>query len=75
MGSTEAIEAIIYKTYGRGAYSESLVKHLAEKIADDAWGSRGREHTIMLICWDWMTGGSTAESVARQIELALTEAQ
>jgi hypothetical protein len=27
----------------------------------------------MLVCWDWMTGGSTAASVAAKIEAALSE--
>jgi hypothetical protein len=69
----EMIEPIIYKTYGKSIYAESLVRYLAEQIVTDKWDSRGREHKVMLVCWDWMTGGSTAASVAAKIEAALSE--
>lgn len=72
-GSFEVVEPVIRKTYGKGGMAEALAKHLAEKI--DAWpggqpryGAESREDMIRLTCWDWFSGGTTAEGVARQIE-------
>lgn len=69
------IRPILQRTYGKGSMVESLVEYLAGRIKaypdkrQDAF--RSREDAIMHVCWDWMTGGTTAESVAREIEAAL----
>ena len=75
----DVITPILYRTYGKGKMVDSLADHLAAEI--DAWAPdprlRGtnldRETMIMRVCWDWMTGGSTAESVAREIDRAVFE--
>lgn len=63
---------IITKTYGKGSMANALAAHLAEKIDRNDFDSRGREHGVMLTCWAWFSGGSTAESAARRIEEALS---
>jgi hypothetical protein len=72
------IAPILVQTYGDNATTYALALHLAEKIdsyagEDDDRG--GRERMICGVCWDWMTGGSTAEAVAREIEEALASGQ
>jgi hypothetical protein len=71
---------IIVEAYGANAMSDSLAKHLAAKI--DAWpdvkpmyGAETREEMIRHTCWNWFSGGSTAEYVAKRIEAVLEEAQ
>lgn len=73
VGSTthNVIEPIILRTYGDNGMSRALVVHLAAKINDGDYDSRGREHMIMHICWDWFSGGTTAEAVAGEIEAQL----
>lgn len=72
MTATQArIAPIIIRTYGNTVMARALAKDLAEKIDARAWDERGREHMVMMVCWNWMTGGSTAESAAREIEAAL----
>ena len=67
----EIVTPILVRTYGRGGMVQGLAKHLAAKIDAQEWDSRGREYMIMRTCWDWMTGGSTADDVAKRIEAAL----
>lgn len=77
MSTEDTIRPILTKTYGDGSMPRALATHLAEKI--DAWpdsgqptyGAETREDMIRLTCWDWFSGGGTAEGVARQIEAAL----
>lgn len=75
MDTAQKIRPILLATYGKTAMVDDLVVHLSEEI--DAYpngvrgGYRSREETIMLICWDWMTGGTTADSVAKKIEAVL----
>lgn len=80
--TAELIAPFLYQTYGEGGYIRSLVQHLAGRIEsfqprDPAYHGdveTQREKMIMHVCWDWQSGGSTAESVARRIEAALVEA-
>lgn len=69
------IRPIILRAYGSGPMAEALAEYLAAKIdtysPDHAGERNSRERMIMLTCWDWMTGGSTAESVAARIATAL----
>jgi hypothetical protein len=77
MNNTQAIiTPILERTYGKGNMVDALAALLAARI--DNWPnapeyekSRGREYIVMSICWDWMTGGDTAEYVAKKIEAVL----
>lgn len=74
----DVIRPIILQTYGDNGVTRAMVVHLAERIDnyDGHYDERGgREHMVMRVCWDWMTGGTTAESVARKIEDALASGQ
>lgn len=68
MTTTELIRPVIWEIYGRGAMAEALVDHLGAKIDTDDWDARGREHGLMIACWDWFAGGGTAAIAARNIE-------
>jgi hypothetical protein len=69
------VKPILVKTYGAGSMTLALADHLAESIDNyiPRWKSQGsnRESMIRETCWNWMTGGTTAERVARDIEAAL----
>lgn len=69
-----AITAIIEDTYGKAAMPKALAADLIKKLPTWDESDRDREYEIMLTCWNWFSGGSTAESVARRIEEALQEA-
>jgi hypothetical protein len=74
MSTLDIIEPIIVKTYGKGAVSVALAEHLANKIdtfQSRQFGPETREDMIRETCWNWMTGGSTAERAAGKIEIAL----
>lgn len=74
MNEIEIIQPIIFDTYGESSATRALswdILHRME-IPD---GARSREERIMHICWNWMTGGGTAEVVAGRIERALVEAE
>ena len=63
------ITPIITSTYGDNDMSRALIAHLVGKIPTLG---QSRQHDVMLTCWDWFSGGTTAESVARKIEEALS---
>lgn len=65
------IAPIICATYGDTDYARSLAENLAARIDARKWDSRGREYMVMLACWDWFSGGTTADNVARRIEAVL----
>lgn len=74
------IKPILIKTYGFGSMTLALADHLAKSITNKSitnytprWEGQGsnREGMIRETCWNWMTGGTTAEHVARDIEAAL----
>lgn len=67
----DLIWPILRDTYGDTATTHAMADELVRRIDADNWDSRGREYGIMLVCWDWMTGGTTAASTARKIVLAL----
>lgn len=73
MTTFKAISPIIEGIYGKGGMPLSLAEHLAPKI--DQWTPRypneTREAMIRETCWNWFSGGSAAEMVARKIEEAL----
>lgn len=72
MTTEERIRPIIEKIYGANAMSEGLVRDLAHRIENHGWDDyRGREHMIMSVCWNWFSGGTTAETTARRIEQQL----
>ncbi len=74
MSTSDVIGPILRATYGKGAMADALIGHLAAKLdAGDYGRYAGREDMVVAVCWDWMTGGATAEAVAKQIERALTE--
>lgn len=79
MTPTERIIApILVDTYGTGGMVGALIAHLAHAIdtyAGEEDERGGREYMVMRVCWDWMTGGSTADAVAREIEDALAIAK
>lgn len=65
----ETITTIITNTYGKTPMAKELASDLISKIPK--WSDE-RERHIMMTCWSWFSGGSTAEVVARKIEEALT---
>lgn len=75
----DTILPILTDTYGEGGMVRALAEHLSVKI--DRWdspnpvqptyGARDREDMVRQTCWDWFSGGTTAEGVARRIEEAL----
>ncbi len=71
------VQPIVVSTYGKGSMVTSLAARLAEKI--DAFEQHTdrdtRERMIWETCWNWMPGGTTAQSVATKIEAALDAAQ
>lgn len=72
MSTHELIEPIIVRTYGTSPMTKAMVEHLASKIErGDFDHYDSREDMIRSVCWDWMTGGSTAEVVAQRIEAVL----
>jgi hypothetical protein len=66
----DALWPDIATTYGDNGVSRALAAYLAEKITNGEFekDSRGREYRIMVTCWNWFSGGTTAESVAKKIE-------
>lgn len=72
------VAPILKLTYGEGVMVDALADELAKKLA--AWpdcdqpryGAETREDMTRLMCWDWFSGGGTAEGVARKIEVALS---
>jgi len=79
MTTYEKIAPIIFETYGETEWGRSLAEYLVTKI--EAWPNRvqpsyyadTREDMVRLTCWDWFSGGSTAEYVAKKIEAVLNE--
>jgi hypothetical protein len=69
----DVIRPIVTSTYGKGGMVDALVTHLASVIDGRKWDSRGREFRVMVTCWDWFSGGTTADSVAQKIEAALND--
>lgn len=70
------IHPVLAEIYGDGSMVEALAGHLAMRIAnwpnDDAnISGRSREDMIMQTCWNWFSGGDTAEIAAQRIEQAL----
>lgn len=72
----DIIRPIINGTYGKSEWIDAMIEDVAKTIEGDEQPNTGRsrEDRIMLRCWDWMSGGTTAEYVARKIEAALVEA-
>lgn len=75
MSTYARIGPIILRTYGGGSIHLALAEHLANKI--DAYLPNQhpgtREGMIRGMCWYWFSGCTTAESVAKEIEAALTD--
>lgn len=77
MSTYEKILPIVTEIYGDGIMAEGLAKQLAEKVEDfdpsefDYHGDEQREDMIRLTCWNWFSGGGTAEIAAERIEEAL----
>lgn len=69
----DLVTTIVTDVYGQNAMARGLASDLIEKIPgwDEGNDERDREHQIMLTCWNWFSGGSTAEAVARKIETVL----
>lgn len=77
MSTLDVVLPIIESTYGRGSMPKALAEHLAEKIDAHSPSERyhySRETMIRDTCWNWFSGGSTAEHVAERIEAALWNA-
>jgi hypothetical protein len=75
----EMIRPIIRRTYGQSEMSSALAERLAGRVAalasDQPSLVDGERATLVAgICWDWMSGGTTASAVAAQIEAALVKA-
>lgn len=67
----DRITPILHETYGKGGMVDALADHLGAKIDSGDFDSRGREYAVMVMVWDWFSGGGTAASVARKIETVL----
>lgn len=65
------VRPIVLETYGRSGMATALVGHLAERIA--AYEGDDRERMVRDVCWNWFSGGTTAEGVARRIEASLND--
>lgn len=75
-GTLSTVLPIVTRFYGNASMPRALAAHLAEKIdaytpKPDALEDEDRERMVMLTCWNWFSGGTTAQSVARRIEEAL----
>jgi hypothetical protein len=71
----EIITTVVTGRYGQNAMAYGLAEDLIKKMPD--WNEEDREERerqIMLTCWNWFSGGGTAEIVAHQIKMALFEA-
>lgn len=74
MSTLDVIRPILRATYGEGTMVDALADHLAEKLDAGGHGHyASREDMVTSLCWDWMSGGTTAEVVARRIERVLTD--
>lgn len=80
MTTYEKIAPIIFETYGEAAMPKALAENLAvdidsynESAAAGRYLVNTREELIWHTCWDWFSGGSTAEYVAKKIEAVLSE--
>lgn len=71
MSTLDVIHPILAETYGETETVYSMASWLAKRIDRQDWDSRGREYMIMLACWDWFAGGTTADGTAKRIERAL----
>jgi hypothetical protein len=68
MGTVHTIAPIIEDVYGRNPMAATLTIQLANVIeAEDGVDER----QIMLLCWDYFSGGDTAALVARRVVEAL----
>jgi hypothetical protein len=72
-GTVGIVAPILTATYGASSYVDAFARFLAEKIDGRDWDSRGREHMIMSLCWDWFSGGTLAARAAAKIDAALGE--
>ena len=70
----KALRTIVFSTYGKNEMSKGLADRLEKRIPafDEDPAYRSREDMIREICWMWFSGGSTAASVAREIEEAFS---
>jgi hypothetical protein len=71
MDTYTAILPVVQRIYGAGDWTEAMTRELARRLDAKDWDSRGREYMVMMVCWDWMTGGTTAEHAAKEILVAL----
>jgi len=72
---------VLEDTYGKGVFVDALTDELVRQIPqwklehDANPGLQSEvERLIMMRCWDFFTGGTTAESVAHRIKMKLYEA-
>ena len=74
MSTAEKIRPIIESTYGKGPLAQELIEYLEKQIDNftPRYEDDSREDMVMQTCWTWMTGGTTAEAVAKEIEAALS---
>lgn len=79
MTTFDIVRETLESIYGEGSFCQAGYEHIASKI--DAWPdvkpsyqAENREEMIMHACWDFFTGGSTAQIAARRLEEALDSA-
>lgn len=75
----DLIRSLVVKTYGGGSMPLALSVELARKIDNyeprtDDLEDEDRERMIRDTCWNWFSGGGTANSLAAKIEALLVEA-
>ena len=74
--TADKIREAVYEVYGKGAMADGLIEDLAKRIdACEPVVTEGdalrRSDTIFKTCWNWFSGGSTAELATQDIEESL----
>lgn len=67
------IRPILAETYGDTNMVNALSEYLGMRIESfvPRYEDETREREIMLMIWNWYSGGTTAEATAKRIEAAL----
>lgn len=68
------VREIIISTYGNGSMPHALADYIEEEL-QNLPASVDRETWLRNVCWNWFSGGTTAEGVAARIEAALNGAE
>ena len=73
--TVEKILPALQESYGEGAMVTALAQHIVQQWpnmvaeAEDGW--HDLQHSLRLTCWNWFSGGDTANLTADRILEAL----